>query len=82
MMIPPSDDGILDNRIVTGPEAGRVYLEQLLRDIPLVEAFCWKKDVFLTKIALCDENYPQIEIVYAFNDGLGGYTIAGIRNSL
>lgn len=77
MMISPLDDGVL-----TGPQTGRIYLEQLLRDIPAVEAFCWRNNVLLQKLALCDENYPQVEVVYVFNDGLGGYTIAGIRNSL
>ncbi len=77
MMIPPLDDGLL-----TEPPLGRIYLEQLLRDIPCVEAFCWKNNVLLQKLALCDENHPRIEIVYVFNDRLGGYTIAGIRNSL
>ena len=77
MMIPPLDDGLLAE-----PQVGRIYLEQLLRDIPVVEAFCWKNQVLLQKLALCYENYPRIEIVYVFNDDLGGYTIAGIRNSL
>ena len=77
MMIPPLDDGLL-----TGEQTGRIYLEQLLRDIPTVEAFCWKNNVLLQKLALCDENYPRVEIVYVFNDELGGYTIAGIINSL
>lgn len=76
-MIPPLDDCLLAE-----PPFGRMYLEQLLRDIPAVEAFCRKNNVLVKKLALCDENYPRIEIVYVFNDNLGGYTIAGVRDSL
>ena len=77
MMISPLDDGLLVEL-----QFGRIYLEQIVRDIPCLESFCVRNNVLLRKLALCDENYPHLEIVYVFNDGLGGYTIAGVRDSL
>ena len=75
MTIPP-----LDDYVVTDKRIGALYVHQLRQDIPYLEAFCRKNKVLLEKVALCAENYPRVEIMYVFNDGLGGYTIAGIRD--
>ena len=46
-----------------------------------INQFCEKFGVKLVKTDYTTEN-GEPEPMYVFNDGLGGYTIEGIRNSL
>ena len=58
--------------------------KSLLNDKFYLEAFCAGYHKHLQDIAFTRERAPSPpeELMYVFNDGLGGYTIDGIINSL
>lgn len=68
--------------ITDGRLYGKLYLDQLKRDKPFLELFSLKYKAALTNIGLAEESFPKVELLYLFDDGLGGYTIEGIRRSL
>lgn len=51
-------------------------------DTPYLNRFMAKYNVSLTDIRENDEYFPPEGLMYYFNDGLGGYSIEGIKNSL
>ncbi|MBI2667095.1 hypothetical protein HYX13_05790 [Candidatus Woesearchaeota archaeon] len=59
-------------------------LQQTKQDLPFLTEFCATYHVKLEGITVTSERAPEIprEAMYIFNDGLGGYTIDGIKNSL
>lgn len=50
-------------------------------DEPFVKEFCRRENVKLVSIDVTTENGSS-EALYLFNDGLGGYTIQGVVDSL
>lgn len=46
-----------------------------------IEAFCRKTNLRLTQIDCTSEN-GRVELMYVFNDNLGGYTLDAIIGSL
>mgnify|MGYP003997499579 FL=1 len=57
-------------------------LSSLAFNLSDLEQFVAKFDVRLLAIDTWNENPSQQELVYFFNDNLGGYTIKAIKNSL
>ena len=55
---------------------------KLENDLPLLESFCQDKGVDMIGYAVSFENRPSVELVYFFTDGLGGYSIEGVKNSM
>ena len=59
-------------------------LKQMERDRADLSAFCREYNIHLTTVEITSERFPEVlyEAMYFFDDGLGGYTIDGIKNSL
>ncbi len=55
---------------------------KLEKDLPLLESFCQDKGVDMIGYGVSFENRPSVELVYFFTDGLGGYSIEGVKNSM
>jgi hypothetical protein len=56
--------------------------KKLEKDLPLLESFCQDKGVEMIGYGVSFENRPSVELVYFFTDGLGGYNIEGVKNSM
>lgn len=65
-------------------EVWEEILKQVERDRTLLADFTRTYDTRLEDIVITSERAPEIpyEAMYFFSDGLGGYTIGGIINSL
>ncbi len=77
----------MTNNLVSQVTCERTYFgkdicSELLEDHFYVEMFCRFTGSRLVNFGFTDEHFPLVEMTYYFNDGLGGYTIKRIYNSL
>ena len=59
-----------------------MYRHQLPMHTGFINLFCAIYEVDITEIRITEENYPERNLIYFFDDNYGGYTISGIINSL
>lgn len=61
----------------------RVMLSYLIKDKPLIEAFCQRYQRSLMEIGLnYEEGIIPSGLIYFFDDNLGGYSRTGLERSL